>query len=90
MRAYRWYETRPELVGQDLLADSGIMEVLESARAALMDAVGNVTDCLHVRYVYVYTCEYTCVYMYIYKYVYVYIRVCTSVRGANGRLWKRY
>ncbi len=44
----RWYEVREELEGKDLLADAGIIEVLETARAALMDSSGNVADLMHV------------------------------------------
>ena len=39
---------REEVVGRDLLADAGIVEVLESARAAVTDPFGNIADLLHV------------------------------------------
>ncbi len=49
---------REELVGKDLLADAGIIEVLETVRAELMDAYGNVADLLHVSFTYIHTHTY--------------------------------
>ncbi len=83
-----------EYVGKDLLADAGIVEVLETARAALMDSFGNVADLLHVSVlvfmcrmctnvcIYTYMC--VCITYFIYIYIYTY---CLCTNFCTGTSW---
>ncbi len=66
IHTHRWYEVREELLNDELLTDCGIVEILESARAELMDAFGSISNCLCVS---VCLCVRVCMRMYVCMYV---------------------